>query len=61
MLSPTVTRSTASLSLTFGLVSMPIRLYSATEISSAIKDQASLVRPPVGFLGGAPKGLPSYQ
>ncbi len=30
-------RSIASLSLTFGLVSIPIRLYSATESSSAIK------------------------
>ncbi len=32
-----VARSVASLSLTFGLVSVPIRLYSATESSSAIK------------------------
>ena len=32
-----VARSIASLSLTFGLVSIPIRLYSATESSSAIK------------------------
>ena len=31
------TRSIASLSLTFGLVSIPVRLYSATESSSAIR------------------------
>jgi len=30
-------RSIASLSLTFGLVSIPIKLYSATESSSAVK------------------------
>ena len=31
------TRSIASLSLTFGLVSIPVKLYSATESSSAVR------------------------
>ncbi|RPH66227.1 MAG: Ku protein, partial [Burkholderiales bacterium] len=30
-------RSIASLTLSFGLVSIPVKLYSATEASSAVK------------------------